>query len=271
MGNFLKSVYRPDLLSVPDGIPISVRSVGHYSIKGAWQDRLGIKKDFVQLFWGIEGEGEFVIDEKSYPLKSGFVTYYFPLEEHIIRTISDRWIYRWVTFDGPLAVELLKGFKYPREPFPAGRCPEDLFIKLDDGIREIDINTQRILGATLYSILALAAGQKSEGSQNASISTRFIKFVQDNYENETINVNAASDILRIHRSTLNRAFTAEMHMSPGDYITNLRIQKALSLLRETELPISEIGTAVGIPDKCYFSKVIKKATGMGPLAFRKQF
>lgn len=271
MENYLKIVYRPELLSVPDGIPVSVRSVGHYIVKSGWQDRRGIKKDFVQLFWGMEGEGEFVIAGKPYILKPGFVSYYFPLEEHIITAVSARWNYRWVTFDGPLAVELLKCFKYSREPFFAGRCPEDLFIKLDDGIREIDINTQRILGATLYSILALAAGQKSEGSQNASISMRFIKFIQDNYENETINVNAAADILKIHRSTLNRAFTTEMHMTPGDYITNLRIQKALSLLRETELPISEIGSSVGIPDKCYFSKVIKKATGMGPLAFRKQF
>lgn len=271
MENSLKIVYRPELLCVPDGLPVSIRSVGHYSVTRGWQDKLGIEKRFVQLFWGLEGEGELVIEGKTYSVKPGFVTYYFPLEDHIISAQTDKWVYRWVTFDGPLAVELLKGFRYPREPFFSGHCPEDLFIKLADGIREIDINTQRLLGATLYSILALAAGQKNESSQNSKISKRFIEFVKDNYGNETINVNAAADILKIHRSTLNRAFAAEMHMTPGDYIINTRIQKALSLLRETEIPITEIGAAVGIPDKCYFSKVIKKATGMGPLAFRKQF
>jgi AraC-like DNA-binding protein len=250
---------------------VSVRSVGHYSVKNGWQDKLGIRKSFVQLFWGIEGEGEFVIDGKTYLFGSGFVTCYFPLEEHIITAVSDRWIYRWVTFDGPLAVELIKCFKYPRDPFFAGHCPEDLFIKLDEGIREIDMNTQRLLGSTLYSILALAGGQQSEGSLNSTTAKRFIKFIRDNYGNETVNVNTASDILGLHRSTLNRAFTAEMHMTPGDYIVNMRIQKALSMLRETELPISEIGAAVGIPDKCYFSKVIRKAAGLGPMAFRKQF
>lgn len=268
---FLKSVYRPKLLEIPDGIPVSVRSVGHYSVKGGWRDKIGIKKPFVQLFWGMEGEGEFMIDGKAGIFKENFFTYYFPMEEHIIRAVSDKWVYRWLTFDGPLAAELVKNFKYSRMPFYAGHCPEDLFIKLDEGIREFDICTQRLLGASLYSILAMAGGQKKESSQNAACVKKFIKFVQDNYGNETVNVNAACDFLGIHRTTLSRVFTAEIGMTPGSYITNIRVQKALSLLRESEERISEIGASVGFPDKCYFSKVIRKAAGMGPLAFRRQF
>ncbi|OGV48660.1 MAG: hypothetical protein A2017_04430 [Lentisphaerae bacterium GWF2_44_16] len=268
---FKKSVFRPELLSVPEGMPVSVRSAGIYSVENGWRDRMGIRKNFVQLFWGIEGEGEFVIDGKAHSFGEGFFTYYLPLEKHIIRAVSGKWVYRWLTFDGPLAVELIKSFKYPRKPFYAGRCPEDLFIKLDEGIREFDISTQRLLGATLYTILAIAGGQKKESSQNAALVKKFIKFVRDNYENETINVNVACDFLGIHRTTLNRIFTSEMQITPGSYITNLRVQKALSLLRETGMRIYEIGASVGFPDKCYFSKVIRKATGMGPLAFRRQF
>ena len=88
---------------------------------------------------------------------------------------------------------------------------------------------------------------------------------------ETININAIADMLKIHRTTLSKAIRKEIRMCPSEYLMKFRVQKALSMLRESTLPISEIGRAVGFPDTSYFSKVIRRTINMSPAMFRKQF
>jgi two-component system response regulator YesN len=55
----------------------------------------------------------------------------------------------------------------------------------------------------------------------------------------------------------------------GDYISKMRIDKAKSLLRDRELPISRIALEVGYPEQSYFTKVFKKIEKCTPKAFRK--
>ncbi|MFA7231832.1 MAG: AraC family transcriptional regulator [Victivallaceae bacterium] len=251
-------------------MPVSLRSVGHYIVAKSWADRLNIVKDFVEVFWCIEGDGEFCIEGKNYLLSPGCVTYYYRKESHIIRAVSSRWQYRWFTFDGPLANELMKSFNYPRKPFYAGVCPEELFMKLAEDIRDLTPYGLRKAGATVYALLAAAGGRGVKAAADDLLAQQVLEFIEENYGNETVNVNTIADVLKISRSTLNRKFQAKMQMPPGDYLCHVRVQKALSLLRATNLTAMEIGLRCGMPNPCYFSKVIKKFTGMPPGNFRKQ-
>ncbi len=53
-------------------------------------------------------------------------------------------------------------------------------------------------------------------------------------------------------------------------LTELRMDKARSLLRFTDKPVSEIANSLGYDDENYFGKVFKKQQGVSPLQFRKQ-
>ncbi len=53
-----------------------------------------------------------------------------------------------------------------------------------------------------------------------------------------------------------------------EFLTDYRIQRAKQRLESTELPISEVGRAVGYPDSNYFGKVFKRAVGCTPSAYR---
>lgn len=63
-------------------------------------------------------------------------------------------------------------------------------------------------------------------------------------------------------------FKKKLGMSPVQYLTQLRIEKAKQLLRETDLPVREIGTVIGYPDVNYFNRIFKKYTDVPPAAFR---
>lgn len=55
-----------------------------------------------------------------------------------------------------------------------------------------------------------------------------------------------------------------------EYLTALRIEDAKSLLRHSELSITEIAFSVGFNDSNYFSSVFKEHVGLSPRAYRSQ-
>ena len=84
-----------------------------------------------------------------------------------------------------------------------------------------------------------------------------------------LNVNAIAEHLGVSRSTLRRVFQEKMHIAPSQYLSSLRIQRALSLLQETILPVSEIAKECGFTDESYFSRVIRRSVGETPKDFRE--
>ncbi|MCA0758052.1 AraC family transcriptional regulator [Paenibacillus sp. N4] len=65
-----------------------------------------------------------------------------------------------------------------------------------------------------------------------------------------------------------RMFTAATGLSPMDYVTKLRIEKAAELLRFTTLSVEEIAARVGYASGSYFSKVFRARVGFPPGDFR---
>ncbi|WP_044205542.1 two-component regulator propeller domain-containing protein [Flammeovirga sp. OC4] len=66
-----------------------------------------------------------------------------------------------------------------------------------------------------------------------------------------------------------RKMKAETGMPPVEFVRNIRLQKALELLKTSELNISEIAYEVGFNDPQYFRKSFKKQFGQTPTQYRK--
>ena len=56
--------------------------------------------------------------------------------------------------------------------------------------------------------------------------------------------------------------------TPLGYLTGYRIQKSMSLLRETDMSVLEIAYAVGFSGPSYFAETFRKVNGMSPLEYR---
>lgn len=68
-----------------------------------------------------------------------------------------------------------------------------------------------------------------------------------------------------------KMFKSKMHISPGEYIIQERINKSKSLLIDTSKSIYEVAFVMGYPDSNSFSKQFKKVTGLPPGEFKKKF
>ena len=78
------------------------------------------------------------------------------------------------------------------------------------------------------------------------------------------------DVAHMSRSNLMRVFRKATGQAPIDYLIRLRIQKAMELLRNTDLSITEIALETGFNDGNYFSRQFNKLIGNTPSAYRNQ-
>lgn len=95
-----------------------------------------------------------------------------------------------------------------------------------------------------------------------------LDYIRCNY-NRDISLSSVANRFFFSQGHLSRIIRDTLGLSYTEYVTQLRIERAIKLLRNTNEPISEIGTAVGYKDANYFSKVFKKATGQTPQSFRQ--
>jgi len=76
-------------------------------------------------------------------------------------------------------------------------------------------------------------------------------------------------IAHMSRSNLMRIFRKATGQAPIEYLVRLRIQKAMELLRNTDLSITEIALEAGFNDSNYFTRQFGKALNQTPSAYRQ--
>lgn len=72
------------------------------------------------------------------------------------------------------------------------------------------------------------------------------------------------------RANFARRFTQLMGLSPIDYLTDVRMQKAAQILNATQLSVEAIAERVGYRSEAAFAKAFKKHMGTPPGQFRQQ-
>lgn len=87
--------------------------------------------------------------------------------------------------------------------------------------------------------------------------------IQHHLSDPQFGVPELADQLYFSSSKLNRKMKSLTGTTPAEYIRNVRLQKAVELLKEG-LNVTEAGWEVGFEDAVYFSKVFKKRFGHPP-------
>ena len=70
--------------------------------------------------------------------------------------------------------------------------------------------------------------------------------------------------LEVSKAHLIRTFTRQTGISPGRYITHLRVEYAKLLLRGEDASVTYVAEASGFANANYFAKVFRRETGMAP-------
>lgn len=79
-----------------------------------------------------------------------------------------------------------------------------------------------------------------------------------------------SEIAGMSRTNYSVKFKELSGMTPLDYLTSCRLDKAKQLLTETSQSVPEVSEAIGYPAHEHFQKLFKKKIGQTPSAYRKE-
>ncbi|HEU5168785.1 MAG TPA: chromate resistance protein ChrB domain-containing protein [Chitinophagaceae bacterium] len=96
------------------------------------------------------------------------------------------------------------------------------------------------------------------------------EIIQDQIDTN-LSLTNISKSLDINPSYLSREFSKHFNnLSFGEYIRNLRIEKAIELMKTCRYSLTEIAYLTGFSDQSHFTRIFKKHTSQNPFAYRKK-
>lgn len=95
------------------------------------------------------------------------------------------------------------------------------------------------------------------------------KYLFEHFRDPDMDLNLVARSVGISPAYLSRLMKQELGMSFKDFLTSLRINEAIVLMRGTSRPINEIADLVGYKSQHYFSTAFKNIMGISPSEHRK--
>ena len=109
----------------------------------------------------------------------------------------------------------------------------------------------------------------TDNPTNSSFVNKIVKYANDHYA-ESISLSSMCNSLGYSVPYVSRIFKEQIGMNFSEYLVNLRVQKACSLLLSTNMSVQNIITAVGYSNTEFFYRAFKEIMGETPTKFRNR-
>lgn len=123
--------------------------------------------------------------------------------------------------------------------------------------------------STLYAILAELTAMHHRGSRQSALLEEVLAWLHQHYTDPGLEIEQVSQRFHISSSQLRRLFHEALHVSPLQYVLELRMELAQNLLRHENLPIAEVAARTGFSSEFYFSRLFKQRTGLPPSRYHR--
>ncbi|MBC2605104.1 helix-turn-helix domain-containing protein [Pelagicoccus albus] len=234
--------------------------------------------DEYQILFVSRGSGILETEETGpVSLEAPFVFLLFPGVWHRYRPDPVRgWEEHWIAFDGSYIRSLHEqGIVNRQQPiFEVGHADMILtqFQIVHDEAKAESLGFRRIVASAIIQILALSTSlpsRQKEEQQAVRASIRKACFLIRERTNEAISAEELAAELNVGYTYFRRMFKRYTGLSPKLYHTQLRLERAKRLLRESDQTVGEIASHLNFDSPFHFSNWFKKRTGAAPKNWRE--
>lgn len=114
------------------------------------------------------------------------------------------------------------------------------------------------------------SSQEESTEQEERVITGITRYLQEHLE-EDLSLSVLSEQFHLNPQYISQLFKNEIGVGFLAYLTNIRMEKAKKLLLSTSYSVAEIAGQVGYGDYRVFTKAFKKAEGITPSQYRREF
>lgn len=144
--------------------------------------------------------------------------------------------------------------------------------KIEAILEKIVIIEQRKLEGGLAQVTSMYNELVVDVNAKGSLSPIVIltkKMMDHNYHNSDLSLQEVADRVQVSPTYLSKQLKKELGVSFIDYLTEVRIKKAIQFMNDPSAKVYEIAEMVGYSSQHYFSNAFKKITGVSPLLYKK--
>jgi len=126
-----------------------------------------------------------------------------------------------------------------------------------------DVSIKMILHELLNQYLYLQANKK-----NRLWLSKIDEILRDNLH-EALSLDYLSNIVNLHPVTISKQFHKYYSCTLGEYVRKLRIEKALTLIKNSQYTLTEIAYECGFADQSHFIRTFKHLTAFLPHNYQR--
>ena len=230
----------------------------------------------MELFYIVGGKGQFLIEDKLYPVNASSLVIINPNIPHTEVSVNAQ----------PLEYIVLgiEGFELAADKNSGGQfCILDHFESaevsscLRNILREMELKNTgyedicqaymeiliiRLMRNTNLSMAAET--QHVSGNRQCAAVKRYI----DLHFKEALTLELLAEEAHMNKYYLSHTFKREYGVSPINYMITRRIEESKYLLAETDLSMSQIAQLLGFSSLSYFSQVFRRTQSISPMEYR---
>ena len=263
-------------------LPLRILSAGTYKLYSV--PRLPTLRPRGRVDWQIiyiaAGKGHFILDGKEVIVPAGSMVLFQPKQvQDYFYFGKDKTQVWFVHFTGREVRNILRHYEIPTDGYilhtGISREYEDLFRRMRDELVRCSWGYEEMLTYLFRELLMTMHRRMTENAPRVS------GFIQDEIDrarvyfdehyNEEISIEQYAVSRNMSTSWFNRSFRSAVGTSPMQYILDVRIRNAQTLLETTDYSVTSIAALVGYENPMYFSRLFRKAKGLSPSKYRKTF
>ena len=238
----------------------------------------------LELFYVYAGEGEYMVDNRRYPIRAGDIVVcnagvLHGEEPSLVRQIHSYSVaITNVQFEGLPPNCLTDSNTRPvvscgQLAGHVGQLMQLLYMLSADMAHLNELCSSLACSVLLAQALLRSRDRNAaiDEQEQPSVLAHRVRQYLDEHHNEQLTLREAAERLHISEYYLAHVFKQEFGIPPMQYVMKRRIGEAQELLMNTDLPIAEVADRLGYSSVCHFNAMFKKNVGLPPGKFRQSF
>ena len=224
-----------------------------------------------ELLYIESGEAALTTGTLEYKLQKGDFVFIMPSMLHCIAPTSDSTTVYVINIKVELISDIIKRYSGLRPASPvlkATYVPSQLLYGLSALSSERDKNIAYAWVNLMVNIVTskLRFAEIHDGV-TSDLSNRVLTYLSIHFR-EQISLDNLAEVMGVSRFHLSHLFSNKLGIGFKEYLNNLRVECAKSILRSTDIPVAEVYAASGFENQRTFNRVFRESTGQSPRNYR---